>query len=271
MTAGGTDLPKALPQGGVRPRAALRTILALMLREMSTRYGRSPGGYIWAVVEPLAGVMVLAVAFSLLMRSPPLGSSFVLFKATGMMPFLLYGTVSGAVSHAVGFSRPLLAYPGVTWMDTVLARFVLNTLTGVLVTFLVLGGIVVWTGSNTVIAAGPAMLSLGLVALLGLGVGSLNCFLFIRYPVWEQAWAIINRPLFLISGVLFLYESMPRVVQDILWWNPLMHLTGLMRKAFYPTYDANYVSVIYVLACAVIPLVVGLLLLRRHHQDLLHL
>lgn len=278
MSAPGAELPVRLPEArplaqpdrGWRPRAALRTIVALMLREMSTRYGRSPGGYIWAVVEPLAGILMLAIAFSMLMKSPPLGSSFVLFKATGMMPFMLYGALSGSVGHAVQFSRPLLQYPGVTWLDAILARFLLNALTMTLVTYLILTGILVWTGTRTVLNMGDIALSMGLAAVLGLGVGVLNCYLFMAFPVWEQAWAILNRPLFLISGVIFLYEGLPKLVQDILWWNPLIHITGLMRAGFYPMYYASFASVTFVLVVALIPLVAGLLLLRRHHLDLLN-
>ena len=39
--------------------ATVRTSVALMLREMVTTYGRSPGGYIWAVVEPVAAATAL--------------------------------------------------------------------------------------------------------------------------------------------------------------------------------------------------------------------
>lgn len=285
LSHSGTELPIALPgtrparlpetsarlpDKGARPRSALRTIVALMLREMSTRYGRSPGGYIWAVVEPLAGILMLAIAFSLLMRSPPLGSSFVLFKATGMMPFMLYTGVANSIGHALQFSRPLLQYPGVTWLDAILARFFLNALTAVLVTYLILTGILVWTGTRTVLDMGDIALSIGMAAVLGLGVGVLNCYLFMAFPIWEQAWAIATRPLFLISGILFIYEDLPKLVQDILWWNPLVHVTGLMRAGFYPMYYASYASPLYVMTCAVVPLVTGLLLLRRHHLDLLN-
>jgi capsular polysaccharide transport system permease protein len=280
VAATGTDLPDPAPPGPPLPQgrarapargATLRTVVALMLREMSTRYGRQPGGYIWAVVEPLAGILVLAVGFSLLMRAPPLGTSFVLFKATGMMPFMLYMGIVGTVGQAVPFSRPLLAYPAVTWLDAVLARFVLNLLTGLLVCYLVLAAILVATGTRTVLDAGAIALSLGLAAGLGLGIGVMNGFLFLRFPVWEQAWAILNRPLFLISGVIFLYEDMPQIARDLLWWNPLLHITGLMRAGFYPVYDATYVSVAFVLTCALVPMVAGLMLLRRHHQDLVNM
>lgn len=48
-----------------------RTVMALVLREMSSRYGRSPGGYIWAVLEPVGTILILSIAFSFMLRSPP--------------------------------------------------------------------------------------------------------------------------------------------------------------------------------------------------------
>ena len=44
-------LPALAPvRGSPRRFATARTIMALILREMSTRYGRTPGGYLWTVV-----------------------------------------------------------------------------------------------------------------------------------------------------------------------------------------------------------------------------
>ncbi|WP_260008654.1 hypothetical protein [Leisingera sp. M527] len=60
---------------------------------MSTRYGRTPGGYLWAILEPMAAILFLAIGFSLVIRSPSLGS-FLLFYATGFLPFNLYQSIS---------------------------------------------------------------------------------------------------------------------------------------------------------------------------------
>ena len=62
---------------------------------------------------------------------------------------------------------------------------------------------------------------------------------------------------------------MPTVYQAILWWNPLIHVTGLMRSGFYSTYEANYVSMPYVLAFAGTLFLVGGWLLRRHASFLI--
>ena len=73
----------------------------------------------------------------------------------------------------------------------------------------------------------------------------MNCLLNGLVPIWGSIWSIVTAPLFLASGVFFLYEDMPGFAQDILWWNPIMHAVGLMRRGFYPTYEASYVSLFY--------------------------
>lgn len=55
---------------------------------------------------------------------------------------------------------------------------------------------------------------------------------------------------------------MPRAVQELLWWNPVLHLVGLMRRGVYGIYPADYVSTGYVMALSLGLLLLGLLLLR---------
>ncbi|MBC7312962.1 MAG: ABC transporter permease, partial [Rhizobium sp.] len=35
----------------------MRIVSALLIREMSTRFGNKPGGYIWALLDPVAHVL----------------------------------------------------------------------------------------------------------------------------------------------------------------------------------------------------------------------
>lgn len=264
--------PALLPQDVMRRRsfAALRSITALVLREMSTRYGRTPGGYLWALLEPLGMIIVLGFAFSLLARAPGLGTSFFLFKATGFMILQIFTVLGGNVGRAMNFSKPLLFYPRVVWIDALLARFILNGLVTMLVTLVILSGIMIFEEIRTVLDWGKILLACGLAAALGFGMGCLNCYLFQRAPVWDQVWGIITRPLFLISGVLMTYETLPPVAQNVLWYNPLLHITGIMRDGFYPIYRPDYVSLTYVWAWILVPMVFGLLLLRRYNRELLN-
>jgi capsular polysaccharide transport system permease protein len=248
----------------------VRAIAALILREMATRYGRSPGGYVWALLEPLGGILILSFAFSLLLRTPSLGNSFILFYATGFMPFTLYQDVSSHVARAISFSRSLLFYPAVTWVDALSARFLLNTLTGLLVALILLTSISSLADTRTVIDILPILKGMILAILLAAGIGVLNCALFGLFPVWIQVWSIATRPLFLISGIFYLYEDMPRAVQTILWWNPLVHVIGLVREGFYANYRADYVNEVFVILVALITLALGVILLGRYHRDILN-
>lgn len=253
-----------------RPSRMLRSVAALVLREMATTYGRSPGGYLWAVLEPLAAIALLSFAFSLAFHKPSLGISFPLFYATGYLPYMLFHDVSSKTAQAIRFSRPLLSFNAVTWLDALLARFLLNLFTHLVVGALVLGTMLVVFDTHAAPDLTILLRAVVMVAVLALGAGTVNAFLFLAFPAWERVWTIITRPLFIISGVFFLFEDVPAEVRDILWFNPLFHVTGDMRRAFYMTYDASYVSPAFTLGIGVGLLLIGMLLLTRHGDGLLH-
>jgi capsular polysaccharide transport system permease protein len=225
--------------------AAARVLFALVMREMTTRFGRSSAGYLWALIEPAAFIALLSLAFSQIAHSPPLGRSFPLFYATGYIAFSYYSDIAALTGRSVQVNRSLLSYPAVTPLDTVLARFLLQALTGLAVAAAVFGGVLAVFAEPVRLAPVPLILAFALAALLGLGVGLVNVSLFALSRGWEVAYGVISRVLFLVSAVFFTYESLPASAREILWWNPLVHVVGLMRAGFYPVYDAAYVSVAY--------------------------
>ena len=253
-----------------RSFASFRVISALMLREVATRYGTTPGGYIWAFAEPLGAITIMAIAFSIVMRNPHLGDNFIIYYSTGYLPYQLFQTVSATAGGSIKFMGPLLRYPAVTWVDAIAARTIVNTMTGLLVSYMLLSVLCLATGFQTIIAYDKIFLAFFMSFAVGLGVGTLNAVLMGLFPVWERVWGVITRPLFLASGVLFLYEEMPPLVRDILWYNPLIHVTGLARDAFYPIYQPTHISPTYVLSVALITLGFGTLLMARYYKDLIN-
>lgn len=246
-----------------------RSIIALMLREMSTRYGKSPGGYIWAIVEPVGALVLMSFVFSLLLRSPSLGNSFLLFYTTGYLPFLLYSLTMTTVMGALNFSKPLLMYPAVNWLDAILARFFLNALTSIAIGCVVLFSILEFTDATAVLEFRYIITAMALAALLGLSHGTLNCALVGLFPVYASIWGIATRPLLIAAGVFFLYEDLSPTIQSILDWTPWIHFTAMFRQGVYPTYAPDFISVPMVLIWSMVPLMFGLLLLRRHRQRIL--
>ncbi len=260
----------ALAPAAPRRFRTTRSIVALILREMVTTYGRSPGGYLWAIVEPVAAIALLSFAFSLAFRAPSIGTSFPLFYATGYLPYMLFHDVSSRTASAIRFSRPLLNFGALTWFDVVAARYLLNAATHIAVAAIVLTGIFAVSGPSYPPDLPTLALAFCMAGSLAAGVGTLNCYIFMAFPAWERIWTVMTRPLFIISGVFFLFEDVPHEYRDLLWFNPLFHVTGMMREGFYPTYDATYASPAYSFGVGLGSMTVGLMLLSRRANGLIH-
>jgi capsular polysaccharide transport system permease protein len=242
----------------------LRVLAALVLREMTTRYGRSWGGYVWALAEPLGAIALLTLVFSQMMRSPPIGSSFALFYASGYMAFQLFVDISNTTSSAIGVNRSILRYPSVTPLDAILSRFLLSLLTQVVAMTILFSGIILIFGVSVSLDPVKLSMAIAISALLGLGIGALNCVIFAFVPVWHQIWAVISRPLFLVSGIFYLVEDLPEHLRGIIWFNPLVHPVSLMRAGFYGSYDARSASPAYACLIGAVCLLLGLFLLRQN-------
>jgi capsular polysaccharide transport system permease protein len=264
--------PRHLRRVNRPPRLmTLRTVTALILREITASYGRSPGGYLWAMAEPILGIALLSVIFSIGFRNPLLGTNFAMFYATGLLPFLMFSDLSTKTAQAINYSKQLLAYPRVTFVDAILGRFILNLLTQILVIAFVLTCIILVFDTRTTLEMDEIISAIMMTAALGLGIGTFNCFLMSMFPIWQRAYSIMTRPLLLVSGVIFTFEAVPNPYREWLWYNPLIHIVGRMRAGFYNSYDASYVSAIYVYAISVVFGFLGLIFLRRYHRDIMEL
>lgn len=254
----------------MRSFASFRSINALILREIATSYGRSPGGYIWALLEPIAGIALLTLVFSVSFHAPALGINFPLFYATGMLPFMMFTHLSNKVAQSIEFSRPLLAYPAVTWLDAICARFSLNLVTSLLVGLAIFSGILSTMPTRTALDLAAILEAYSLAAVLGLGIGTMNCLIQGLFPVWVHVWSILMRPMFLISCIFFTFETIPENFRTWLWFNPLIHVIGIMRRGFYPQYDAAYANATYVGLLALVCLSAGMFFLRPVHRQILN-
>ncbi|MDT8326272.1 MAG: ABC transporter permease [Roseovarius sp.] len=264
-------VPQPAQPPGSRHFRFFRSLSALMLREMATTYGRSPGGYLWMILEPAAGIALLSFVFSMIARSPAIGSNFPLFFATGLMVFQLYSTISNLTAKALTFSKPFLAYPAVTFVDALAARIFLNTLTQILVMTIVIYAIILIYDLKLILDWGAIGNALAMCISFGAAVGTMNCYLFERIPLWERFWTVLNRPMFILSGILFIPEVVPARLRDYYMMLPLPHMTSEMRRGFYATYEGAYVQPVYVYVISVVVLMLGMILLLRNHKYLAEL
>ncbi|ASY60255.1 ABC transporter permease [Sinorhizobium sp. CCBAU 05631] len=246
----------------------IRVVGALLVREMATRFGSKPGGYVWALLDPAAHILLMTFIFRAIARAPALGTSFVLFFATGYIAFQFYQAMTSYLNSAVRANKALLSYPNVAPIDTIVARFILQVCTTTLVAVIVLGTIVATMRVDTNLHWPAILEAIAMACLFGLGVAMINAVLFLKYPLYEQVFSIVNRPLFLISGVFFLPDSIPAPYRDLVLINPLVHVIMGFRKGFYPEYRAIGLDMTYLYGIAFLTLFAGMLVFTLSRKTL---
>ncbi|MBA2544166.1 MAG: ABC transporter permease [Deltaproteobacteria bacterium] len=223
-------------------------MIALVLRETRTRFGRNRLGYLWALIEPIVitftfyGVLVLAGR-----GHPPAGMSLFAFIATGVLPYTLFSNTIMRVADAINSNKALLYYPQVRPIELVISRAALEAATFIAVFVLMMSAEALI--SQRLELEDPLLVIGGLLAAsaLGTGLGLVFCALGQVSTLADRVRGPLMRPLFWISGIFFTVGSLPDNAREAVLWNPMMHVTELVRAGWFPGHDANYFDLGYVL------------------------
>lgn len=246
------------PGGGSPLAITARVVAALLLRETRVRFGRSQIGYLWAVLEPLGGVIILASVFHVIGRVPDVGQSIYLFLAIGMLGHSLQRRLAVQLGSAFEANQALLSFPIVRRVDTLLARGILEIATSILSMGLIIAGLMVFDDIPPPARLDIFVGGIAALALLGFGLGTVNAVLNSHFGSWRHIEGIIHRPLFLMSGVFFVPSTMPTAVTDILVWNPILHGIDWMRYGYYEGYRPDFVSFEYLIGWGLATTLIGL-------------
>lgn len=239
-----------------------RVIGALLLREAKTRFRGSSLGYFWAVLEPVSHVAVLAFVYWAISRQSPVGPSVLLFFVTGVLPFFLFHRVAMQLGASVRGSQKVLRMPFIAPVDMVVARAVLEGLTWVVVTCILVFALLALELAEP--PADPATAALGALVTfgLGMGVGLVNASAMVLWTSWIQIYGMITRPLYIFSGIFYSIDQVPSGLQYWLSWNPVLHGVQWFRLGFRADYTTPVLDELYLLSWVAGSFLLGLCLLR---------
>ena len=224
-------------------RIQCRVLLALMLREARTRYGRTKAGYLWALLEPMLHIGAFSVFFSYKVLTVPLGDSVLLFLATGFATYIGFRNVMGRTGGGYGSNESLLSFPIVRVMDVFLGRALLELATWLTVSFIIYTGLIL-TGVAPLPDSVMKILA-ALIALFGIAFG-IGLFIGIVGEFWPSMRSFLSVPmrlLYFTSAVFYLPDRMPPTLRDLLAWNPVMHGITLVREGYYRGYESHILDV----------------------------
>ncbi len=239
-------------------RAQGRLLLALMLRDIKTRFGGSEWGFLLAIGWPLSHVLVLILLNGALGRTAPYGDSAALWYATGVIPFMCFSYMSRFIMMGIALNKPLLSFPAVKVTDILFARAIVEVLSASLVILILFGFF--WSAGIDFMPLDIVQASLALLAmmLLGVGMGMINAIIAAAVPFWITGYALLMVIMWFASGVVFVPDSLPLSAQEILSYFPPLQGVEWMRSAYYEGYGAAILDKGYVVSFAVCTAFAGL-------------
>jgi capsular polysaccharide transport system permease protein len=218
---------------------------------------------LWAVVEPVLMVVTFIIVFVVVGRPAPDGMDLFSFMTTGILPYIVFANSMNQVANSIAGNKALLFYPHVQPLDLVIARSVLELITGAAVLIALMGAHALWTRTIHIVEPLHVVGGWFLAGMLGTVFGLVFCALAEYSNAVDRARGPLMRPLFWISGVFFTVSHIPESMRDTALINPLLHCTELFRAGFFATQDTTYVDVPYVLLWIVLVGFVGLALERN--------
>ena len=238
------------------------TVHALLMRELKTRFGSSRLGYFWAVGEPAAQAVILAILFTLIGRSSLSGVPVALFLISGVMPFKAFSKTVTQLSNGISSNTALFAYRQVSPIDPILTRLVIELATFFIVYMIILS-VMAWLGLDVWPQDLLALITASLF-LLSLGFGIALC-MSSALLYWQDAnklLGMVMTPMFFISGIFFCATMIPAKYWYLFTWNPIFHAIELTRDAFFGSYTTPVGSWGYLALVSLSFVTVGLMLYR---------
>ncbi|MCI4662850.1 MAG: ABC transporter permease [Neomegalonema sp.] len=235
----GTEDPHLVPRRDTALSRRLRVISTLFGWNLRKLGSQSAIAYLWLFLEPMAQI-ALVIAFQLFFeRTTVLDMAIVPFAILGVGAWLIFRVVTMRLASGSPPDSQILLFPRVSALDGYIARAMVP---------LVLYG----SGALVLLIIGarlgavpppekPAM-ALGYLAaiwLTALGLGLITAGLENRFPAIKRVMPVFMRPLFFITGVMFVTEQLPHFIAEYLLWNPFLHQFQLLRSAYFAGYETQ--------------------------------
>lgn len=241
-------------------------IYALVLLELSSRFGKSRGGYMWVLVEPLAHLLVPMFIFGFIRHGLVPGVEYPVFLVYGFLPFLFFRSICLQTVNGVNAAQGLLSYRQVQLMDVFIAKVIAYAVIQAVVFAIVLTGLAIF--DYDVLPRYPVEFAavLALTTMLAFGLGLIFAAIASLVPDARSMIQIMFMPLYFASGILFPVTRFADEWVRLMAYNPLLHLVELIRATAIDGYEPmKYLNITYPVVLAVISIAIGLMLYRLRY------
>lgn len=221
-------------------------ILALARRELASRFGQNALGYAWTYVMPLIWIGSTYFVFSFVGRRAPVYTDLVTFIISGLIPFLSFRLVIGAMARVNGSVRSLVIYPTVTRDHAAIAMALVELGN----TFLVFGVVAAlnYAFLGNFELENPLQFVGGVILAWGLGAsyGYFFSTLALINLTFQYIASPLLRPAIFLSGIFFVANELPQKMLNLFQYNPVLHAVEFGRDGMLFHYTSRIADPLYV-------------------------
>ena len=232
---------------------------ALALRDLRVRYKQTIVGTAWAVLQPLALMVVLTIFFGYLARFPSDGLPYPLFVLCGLLPWQLFARALNDGSMSVVVNAALVQkiyFPRIVLPGAVMV----SGLVDFAIAFLVLVGLMVYYG----VTVGAAVLLVPLMVVLAvatsLGIALFLAALYVRFRDVRHILPLLTQVWFFASPVFYPSSLVPEAYRVVYGLNPMVGVIEGFRWALLPGASTPDWPMLAISFCAASVLLLGGLL-----------
>ncbi len=239
-----------------------RTLYALMMREVITRFGRDNLGALWLVAEPMIFTLGIATLWTASGASHGSSMPIIAFAVTGYSSVLLWRNCANRSLMAIESNLPLLFHRNVKVIDVFLTRIVLEV-AGATASFAILATFFTaleWMSAPLdmlLVVFGWFML-IWFGTALALLIGAATAYSHIV----EKLWGPTAYLLFPLSGAAFMVDWLPPAAQKVVLVLPMVHGVEILRAGYFGNAVRSHYDVAYMAVCCLIMTLAGLYLVR---------
>lgn len=240
----------------------VRVIKALMLRELTTRFGRENIGFLWVMAEPLLFAVLVGLLWRVMKGPLEYGLDIVSFVISGYIPLVLFrNSVSRAVNSFTANSG-LMYHQQIKVLDIILVRFVIEML-GTMMAYLFIA-VVLYAFDFFPFPYDIGLLILGWLyyAIFTLAITLVIAPLSEMSEVLEKFIPVSTYLMVPFSGAFFLVGFLHPSAAALVLYSPPVHGMEMMRFGIFgPSIEPQY-DYLYPLAFSLPLIALGLLLCR---------
>lgn len=224
-----------------------RTVRALLLREMLTRYGRHNIGFLWLFVEPMLFTLGVTALWTATKSVHGSDLPIVAFALTGYSSVLLWRNMPSRCILAVTHNLAIMNHRNIKIIDIYLSRLLIEA-AGATISFVVLSlffiGIEMLSPPENILLV---TFGWSMLALFGMSLAFFLGALSEQYEMVEKLWHPASYLLFPLSGAAFLVDSLPEPAQNFVLTLPMVHGVEMIREGYFgdrihAVYDVGYMT-----------------------------